>query len=168
MIVLEFAFVKPQAAVEFRQLLRLGTKAARVAGGCGSCRAFDLPNGCAGGEEVDAVHEQNAVFACCQGKRMGAPHGANCGARPFIVVRLELVTCAHQGLLPGTFVGLTPRRDVCRLLVTADAQQAKEKKGKKGQTMHGDRAIGGLSYKKKAIFPDFCGYFGRNEANNVG
>ena len=89
MIVLEFAFVKPQAAVEFRKLLRLGTKAARVAGGCGSCRAFDLPNGGAGGGEIDAVHEQNAVFARCQGKWMRAPHGTKGGARPFIVVRRE-------------------------------------------------------------------------------
>ena len=131
-------------------------------------RLLELVDGSASGGEVDAVHEQNTVFACRQCVGMRPPHGANRGARAVIMLCRELLSCACQGCSPGTFVGEPARGHLGRLFVTTGTQEAEGKKGDEKQALHSEGAIGGLSYEKKAILADLYGDFGRNKANNVG
>ena len=131
-------------------------------------RLLELVDGSASGGEVDAVHEQNTVFACRQCVGMRPPHGANRGARAVIMLCRELLSCVVQGLGAGDLVVLSMDGDFRGLLVAAEAQQEEQKEGNGEQTLHSERTIGGLSYEKKAILADLYGDFGRNEANNVG
>ena len=127
-----------------------------------------MEDGFAGGDKVDAVHEQNAVFAGCERQGVSVAHGANDAAGSFVVASIEPATGVVQGLGAGDLVVLSMDGDFRGLLVAAEAQQEEQKEGNGEQTLHSERFIGGLSYEKKTIRARFCGDFGRNVGKNVG